>query len=216
MANNQVLELQSFLISKGYLQSTYKTGYFGNKTLTAVKTYQDDRELPVTGFVGLLTRTSMANDSITEVATSTKIEVMAQESIPVATTIEPIVQVNTIAPIIVTEYNKAMEEITYTLGTPTWINKVSGDGQEYSYVELPISFDPTIVKVGNVATVEGTITNGTSTQAAGNEFAFSPTSPINQVMNLGDVHGTFDYTFTLKDNKGVTLYTQNGTVNIEK
>ncbi len=51
----QVSDLQFFLQSKGYLDSE-PTGYFGNLTLRAVKSFQRDHEVNPSGFVGSLTR----------------------------------------------------------------------------------------------------------------------------------------------------------------
>jgi len=212
MRNEQVLELQSFLIDNGYISKESKTGYFGAKTLIGVKKYQIAYKLPSTGYVGPMTRLAM-NSSKVIVATTT-----VTTETPKVTTVE-IPKVEPVAQATPKVYNIViMEEVTptYTLGTPTRVNKVNGDGDHYSYVELPISFNPEIVKVGNVVTIEGLISNDQGVQSAGNEFAFAPTSPVNQVMNLGDVYGTFDYTFTLKDNKGVVTYTQNNNIVIEK
>jgi len=51
----EVSKLQSFLQTKGYLNSE-PTGYFGNLTLAAVKSYQSSVGLDQTGYVGPLTR----------------------------------------------------------------------------------------------------------------------------------------------------------------
>jgi len=223
MANSQVLELQTFLVSKGYLQETAKTGYFGYKTLGAVKNYQSELELPSTGFVGPLTRKSIENSKTVTttkvIEATTTIDILATSTKEMATTTEVKETILTnvekpIAPVIVKSYNNVMEETapTYTIGTPVTINKVSGDGEAYSYVELPITFDRSIMNVGNKVTIEGTIVNDTNTQSAGNEFSFAPTSPTNQFMNLGNVHGTFGFTLTLTDNRGTVLYTNNDSV----
>lgn len=216
MKSNQVTELQAFLIEKGYISKDSKTGFFGYKTLTGVKRYQADSKLPSTGFVGRLTRYSINSSTTVNIIVPTS----TVETV-IATTTEPFILQNA-QPVVAEATPKVyniiiMEEETptYTLGTPITVTKTNGDGDTYSYVNLPISFNPNIVTVGNTVVIEGTITNGTSTQSAGNEFAFAPTSPVNTVMNLGDVNGTFAFTFTLKNNKGTVLYTQDDSVVIQ-
>lgn len=57
-SNNKsdVLTLQTFLSQHGYLDSKDVVGIFGPKTVEAVKKFQNDNNLPMTGFVGTLTR----------------------------------------------------------------------------------------------------------------------------------------------------------------
>lgn len=54
--NSNIKKLQSFLISKGYLEASNSTGYFGNLTFRAVKSFQASSNIISTGFVGPLTR----------------------------------------------------------------------------------------------------------------------------------------------------------------
>lgn len=54
-SNPQVMELQEFLIDKGFLQGS-ATGNFFSLTKKAVMAYQTQQGLPSTGFVGVLTR----------------------------------------------------------------------------------------------------------------------------------------------------------------
>ncbi len=56
MRGNSVKNLQAFLVEFGYLGLSNKTGYFGQKTLSAVKKFQKAYSLPSTGFVGKLSR----------------------------------------------------------------------------------------------------------------------------------------------------------------
>ncbi len=51
----KVLELQNSLISSGYLSGN-ATGYFGVKTLKAVKNFQRDNNIKPTGYVGIKTQ----------------------------------------------------------------------------------------------------------------------------------------------------------------
>ena len=53
--NGEVTILQGFLQSHGYL-SVSATGYFGPMTLRAVRNFQHDNGIAMTGFVGVLTR----------------------------------------------------------------------------------------------------------------------------------------------------------------
>lgn len=53
--NNDVVELQKTLISKGYLKSE-ATGYFGKLTFAAVKAFQKDNKLKDDGIVGKVTK----------------------------------------------------------------------------------------------------------------------------------------------------------------
>lgn len=55
----QVVIMQNFLMSKGFLGSGNGTGYFGPLTLSAVRTYQGSNGIDTTGFVGPITRASI-------------------------------------------------------------------------------------------------------------------------------------------------------------
>ncbi len=59
LANNtaEVIILQNFLISKGYLATDNATGKFGPATMEAVIKFQSANRLPATGYVGEKTRT---------------------------------------------------------------------------------------------------------------------------------------------------------------
>ena len=54
--NMDVMNLQAFLTMNGYLVAMVPTGNFYQQTLSAVKKYQQNNNLPVTGFVGSMTR----------------------------------------------------------------------------------------------------------------------------------------------------------------
>jgi peptidoglycan hydrolase-like protein with peptidoglycan-binding domain len=58
-----VVELQNELIDEGFLTPGRNTGFFGPATLQAVKDYQKDNSLPPTGYVGPLTRQTLATDA---------------------------------------------------------------------------------------------------------------------------------------------------------
>ena len=53
--NNQVTDLQDFLISEGYMSGN-TTGYFGQATAKAVKAFQSAKNLIPSGIVGVITR----------------------------------------------------------------------------------------------------------------------------------------------------------------
>jgi hypothetical protein len=55
-ADGQVVILQNFLLSQGFLSGTNATGNFGPLTAKAVATYQGETGISQTGFVGPLTR----------------------------------------------------------------------------------------------------------------------------------------------------------------
>jgi heat shock protein HslJ len=56
MKGDGVKNLQAFLVKFGYLDSSNQTGYFGQKTLIAVKKFQKAYSISSTGFIGKLTR----------------------------------------------------------------------------------------------------------------------------------------------------------------
>jgi hypothetical protein len=58
MTNGSVINLQAFLHGRGYLKAE-PTGYFGVLTMQAVKDFQRQTGLPVTGFFGPLSRERM-------------------------------------------------------------------------------------------------------------------------------------------------------------
>jgi peptidoglycan hydrolase-like protein with peptidoglycan-binding domain len=56
MHNPDVAQLQTFLVAEGYSIPDAVTNYFGPETFAAVKAFQKANGLPVTGYVGPLTR----------------------------------------------------------------------------------------------------------------------------------------------------------------
>jgi peptidoglycan hydrolase-like protein with peptidoglycan-binding domain len=60
--SGEVTELQDFLIDGGYLGGS-TTGYYGLKTVAAVKKYQSFKKIKPTGSVGVLTRGMIKTDS---------------------------------------------------------------------------------------------------------------------------------------------------------
>jgi peptidoglycan hydrolase-like protein with peptidoglycan-binding domain len=55
-------DLQNFLIAKGFLSSE-ATGFYGDQTVEAVKSYQSSKNLPITGMVYDFTRAAIKADS---------------------------------------------------------------------------------------------------------------------------------------------------------
>lgn len=118
MRSSSVSELQDFLTVGGYMNQT--TGFFGLVTLKAVKQYQSDNNIPNTGYVGILTRTSINNALAVDTASSTQAEVVEtgtttpvvvpcqpwvcfpQQTSQVAPVLSP-QQTTTLAPIIITK-----------------------------------------------------------------------------------------------------------------
>lgn len=64
--DKDVTSLQSFLYARTYLDVA-PTGFFGAKTLGAVKKYQLDKGLPSTGYVGPMTRTKLQSEGASTV-----------------------------------------------------------------------------------------------------------------------------------------------------
>ena len=75
--NNNVKELQEFLIDKGFLTGVSATGNFLSLTLNAVKSYQASAGINQTGYVGILTRTAIKNERIT--AIQSQIAIFSQQ-----------------------------------------------------------------------------------------------------------------------------------------
>lgn len=63
LSNNDVKKLQDALINENLLDNKSATGYFGPMTLQAVLAYQQRYSIPMTGFVGPLTRAKL-NESM--------------------------------------------------------------------------------------------------------------------------------------------------------
>ncbi len=80
--DDEVYELQDFLIDKGFLNGN-STGFFGLLTLKAVKAYQKSGGISPTGYVGLLTRQKINSEIMAEVESSIKAE---QQEIMTSTT----------------------------------------------------------------------------------------------------------------------------------
>lgn len=59
MRNNDVMRLQTFLISHSLLGANLNTGYFGFSTFNALRVYQKAVDVPPTGFFGPLTRAAL-------------------------------------------------------------------------------------------------------------------------------------------------------------
>jgi peptidoglycan hydrolase-like protein with peptidoglycan-binding domain len=59
MSDDAVFKLQEKLIAHGMLSIIIPTGWFGPLTLKAVKIFQEQNEIPPTGFVGAMTRASL-------------------------------------------------------------------------------------------------------------------------------------------------------------
>src|SRR5581483_1382028 len=89
----QVVELQEFLIEKGFLL-TKASGYFFSLTRNAVEQFQESVGLPNTGYVGVLTRGQINSAIAMENASSTEAEI-AETGTTTPPVIEPTQQVAT-------------------------------------------------------------------------------------------------------------------------
>ena len=72
--NNDVMELQDFLIDKNMLAGS-ASGFFGITTLKAVKKYQKSAGIPSTGYVGFATREKINKAVEKDIATSIQAEI---------------------------------------------------------------------------------------------------------------------------------------------
>lgn len=96
--NTEVRELQDFLVDKGLL--TQSTGFFGLLTLKAVQKYQTSVNLPSTGYVGAMTRSSINGELSDAIASSTEAAIAEEgTSTPIGDT--PVLQTPVVSPIIV-------------------------------------------------------------------------------------------------------------------
>lgn len=216
---SEVTKLQTYLVEKGY--NTQVTGYFGVKTLFAVKKFQFDNELPSTGYVGMLTRNVMNTQSVTStgssqpIATTTVVTATTSATttapIQTSTTTLPLATTTaTTLPKIVPVYNKPMnEETTVTLGTP-YITHLKEDVYRGF---IPV----TITNIsGKTVIVDGTIPEPTGTGLNGIGTEFNSRSSKPYLIPLEQVRGNYSYTITIKDNKGDTLSETTGSMNIPK
>jgi len=85
---SKVIELQEFLIDKGFLQGQ-STGNFFSLTLKAVKAFQGANRISATGYVGALTRTEINNELALETSSSTAEQLMETGTTTVAITPNP-------------------------------------------------------------------------------------------------------------------------------
>jgi len=99
-SSDSIYLLQQYLQGLGYLTAT-PNGHFGPATLSAVKTYQANNNISNTGYVGLLTRTSISQktcsaSSSTPVNASTVPQTI---SIPVPSPVTEVVNTNITSPV---------------------------------------------------------------------------------------------------------------------
>jgi peptidoglycan hydrolase-like protein with peptidoglycan-binding domain len=86
----QVIELQEFLIDKGFLQGS-ATGNFYSLTLKAVKSFQSANSIPTTGYVGILTRTAINTDLASETSSSTAEQLAETGTTTASTSTSPVI-----------------------------------------------------------------------------------------------------------------------------
>lgn len=209
--NPEVRELQDFLIDKGVLADGNNTGYFGLKTLKAVKQYQADNRIPNTGYVGNLTRGAINAELETLTASSTEQEVAETGTSTLATS-TPVVNSQ---PSITYIYNypttpesiiqttNAPMEITISEPTATLTNQPNTG-------KYTISFTVSDNKKALLFTYNGTSTSGEYSKGgiswdADKYKAGEPTTFVT------DYEGTLNY----KIDYGNGLATREGTINIE-
>ena len=88
----EVLQLQNFLISRGFMVNSVPTSYFGNVTVSALKAYQKSKGIESTGAVGPATLKALNSDIDTK-STNTNINVV--KTININTNIKTSTNVNT-------------------------------------------------------------------------------------------------------------------------
>jgi peptidoglycan hydrolase-like protein with peptidoglycan-binding domain len=79
---DEVLSLQKFLFSKGYLKVN-PTGFFGLQTLNSVKLFQKDNNIVSTGYVGPMTRAFIQKTTCTPVVVETPPQVEVPIVVPI-------------------------------------------------------------------------------------------------------------------------------------
>lgn len=93
--HSSVIELQEFLIDKGFL-NTQSTGFFGLLTLKAVQKYQTSVSVPSTGYVGVMTREQINKELSTLLTSSTQAEAQeVKQHVVQTTSVTPAVPVYT-------------------------------------------------------------------------------------------------------------------------
>lgn len=76
--NGEVLKLQQFLFDSGYL-TTKPNGYFGDRTVMAVKKFQKEKGLAQAGTVGPLTRTKLKDMSCSSISMKAEVKLTPNE-----------------------------------------------------------------------------------------------------------------------------------------
>lgn len=90
-SGHDVYDLQDLLSESGCLNVS-STGYFGPKTLLAVKCWQTQHSLPSTGYFGILSRTAANDIIVTMTASSTEAEIAETgTTTPVVTSVPVVV-----------------------------------------------------------------------------------------------------------------------------
>lgn len=82
--NSEVLKLQQFLFDGGYLTAK-PNGYFGDRTVMAVKKFQKEKGLAQVGTVGPLTRTKLKNMSCSSASSKDEVKQVSKENLNIST-----------------------------------------------------------------------------------------------------------------------------------
>lgn len=208
----EVTELQDFLQNQGILKVA-PTGYFGLKTLSAVKTYQASKGISPTGFVGPITRKSINSELEVIVSSSTLEDSIPVVPIQVATTsVQQVTPIYITAPIVYvtpatgspsnenSDIIKPMQP-TYTISSIS--SAPYEDRKKYSFT---VSDNPTNVEIRFGTSTDGTIYSGGMTFTdASTPNASSPSFP-------GVFTGTVPYTIKVYS-RGNLVNTATGTIN---
>lgn len=199
MTGTKVIELQEFLIAKGFLKSE-PTGNFFSLTRGAVVAYQTSQAIPSTGYVGILTRTAINSELAKDDTLSNEQEVVETGTttpivIPKVGGSEPIIKTQTI-----------IQMTSITLG-----EKVCKSGIAIYPIEVSGDYDEVVRKA--TVTKDGEVSGYNAGAKAFNGDSKPKVLPDISSDDIG-FGGTVTYTLTAKLN-GEEVATDSGSVVIE-
>jgi peptidoglycan hydrolase-like protein with peptidoglycan-binding domain len=191
----QVIELQEFLIDKGFLQ-TQATGNFYSLTLKAVKAFQSANHISPTGYVGILTRAKINNEINAETASSTTEQLSNTNTTPVvnktnAVVVQPQPQ-NTIS--------------NTVINTPIVQNNIPTDYSSFQKIKLSQYANNSSAYSGQNISIVGSVTSFLSRGSDGDSNYITLFDPIANVQVMLKISNDSTYsTLVNKVNAGDTF-----------